>query len=458
MRFTNRIFILALLISFSIAFAQDEHKENIEGPFSTPQEVTETCLTCHEDVGEAIVHTRHWNWQGKALAMSGEEIVLGKKNMINNFCIAVTSNWPRCTSCHIGYGWADSTFDFTDANNIDCLICHDQTGTYKKVPTGAGLPDKSVDLEKVAKSVGLPTRQNCGSCHFYGGGGDAVKHADLDKTLLKPSRELDVHMGGLDFSCTECHQTEEHNIKGAFHGATEEDHVSCLDCHDNEPHERERINQHTDAVACETCHIPYVGRGNPTKVWWDWSTAGKDTTFPPDALGKPTYDKKKGSFRWAKNFIPEYRWHNGKLSYYTPGTKINPDEIVKLNKLEGKISDPDAKIFPFKIMRGKQIYDKKNNYLIIPHLFGRDGYWQTFDWNLASRIGMEAVGLEYLGEYDFVETEFFIPVNHMVAPKEESLKCWDCHHRTRGRLNWQALGYPGDPMSKKGRKENKLLK
>ena len=33
------------------------------------------------------------------------------------------------------------------------------------------------------------------------GGGDAVKHGDLDTTLANPSRDLDVHMGtdGLDF-------------------------------------------------------------------------------------------------------------------------------------------------------------------------------------------------------------------------------------------------------------------
>ena len=33
---------------------------------------------------------------------------------------------------------------------IDCLVCHDTTGTYKKVPTGAGMPDPKVDLVAVA--------------------------------------------------------------------------------------------------------------------------------------------------------------------------------------------------------------------------------------------------------------------------------------------------------------------
>ena len=42
--------------------------------------------------------------------------------------------------------------------------------------------------------MGKPGRENCGSCHFYGGGGDGVKHGDLDSSLKRPSRELDVHM------------------------------------------------------------------------------------------------------------------------------------------------------------------------------------------------------------------------------------------------------------------------
>ena len=46
------------------------------------------------------------------------------------------------------------------------------------------------------KSVGLPTRDNCGKCHFDGGGGNNVKHGDLDESLYFPQKDLDVHMGG----------------------------------------------------------------------------------------------------------------------------------------------------------------------------------------------------------------------------------------------------------------------
>ena len=154
-------FNLSMLIFASIATAQD-HVDNVAGPFGAPQEVTEECLMCHDEAGEEILASRHWNWLGSNFADTtdvGES--RGKKNLINNFCIAVPSNWPRCTSCHISYGWKDETFDFNSPENIDCLVCHEQTGTYIKTPTGAGMPDSTVNLLTVAQSVGKTTRKNC---------------------------------------------------------------------------------------------------------------------------------------------------------------------------------------------------------------------------------------------------------------------------------------------------------
>ena len=57
---------------------------------------------------------------------------------------------------------------------------------------------------------------NCGTCHFYGGGGDAVKHGDLDSSMAYPEKDIDIHMGldGQDFACQECHVTKEHIIPG----------------------------------------------------------------------------------------------------------------------------------------------------------------------------------------------------------------------------------------------------
>lgn len=447
--------ILVVLIATPFIAAED-HSELIEGPYDTPQEVTSECLMCHEDVGEDVLKTRHWNWLGDEFNMEGHGTVqFGKQNAINNFCVAIPSNWPRCTSCHIGYGWKDETFDFNDPENIDCLVCHDQTGTYKKTPTGAGMPAEGVDLVAVAQSVGSPTRQNCGAaCHFEGGGGNGVKHGDLDESLLNPSRELDVHMSaeGNDFSCTDCHAADNHMIAGASHGSMAEgaNRILCIDCHDPKPHEKERLNDHTATVSCEACHIPTFAREMPTKTWWDWSTAGRDDMKETtDQYGKHTYAKKKGTFKWEKNVVPTYVWYDGKADYYQIGDQINPEKVVKLNDPQGSLSDADAKIYPFKVMKGKQPYDTGNNMIIVPKLFGKDGFWKTWDWNQANKLGMESVDLTYSGSYDFVETELYVPIHHMVAPVEDALNCSSCHHKKHGVIDWEALGYEGDPMSRR---------
>ncbi|MBD3410154.1 MAG: tetrathionate reductase family octaheme c-type cytochrome [Ignavibacteriales bacterium] len=455
-----RIATLSLtIIASSLLFAQS-HADYIEGPFDSPQEVTETCFMCHEDAATDFMKTRHWNWSGDEFEAEGRgTVALGKKNLINNFCISVPTNYPRCTSCHAGYGWKDETFDFEDPNNVDCLVCHETSGTYKKTPTGAGMPSEESDLVAAAQSVGTPTRANCGVCHFDGGGGTGVKHADMDDAILDADENLDVHMGGLGFECVDCHAADAHDIKGASHGSMMQNtgHFSCLECHDTELHSKPTINKHVAHVACETCHVPEIARGLPTKTWWDWSKAGMDLEVTHDQYGKELFAKKKGEFKWAKNIQPEYYWHNGGADYYFIGDKIDPTETVKLNTLRGDIDDPDSRIYPFKVMRGKQPYDAINNHLGTPHLFGKDGFWNTFDWAQSLTIGLEAVGLEFSGEYDFVETEMYWPVNHTVAPAENAVKCTECHG-SGSRLDWIALGYAGDPMREGTREDLGLIK
>lgn len=447
------LYVLSAVLLFATVALATDHAEFIEGPFSSLQEVTQACLACHENVGDEIIHTRHWNWQGDPVEReNGETVRIGKQNLINNFCITVESNWPRCTSCHIGVGWQDKSFDHGNTENIDCLVCHDGSGTYAKIPTGAGKPVSSVDLLLVAKSVGQPTRRNCGICHFNGGGGTGVKHGDLDESLYDPTRELDVHMGGAEMECVDCHVTTEHKISGSSHGslAADVNHISCTQCHEGEIHGSKKLNAHLDAVACEACHVPLYARGQPTKTWWDWSEAGKDKAVEEDEYGKELYSKLKGDFTWGKDLVPEYVWYNGKMDVTVVGDKVAVEDVVRLNRPHGSIEDSGSKLTPFRVMRGKQPADKVNGTMITPHLFGPKGFWKTFDWQEASEIGMESAGLPFSGEIVFVETEMYWPLNHMIAPKESALKCMACHGKN-GRLDWEALGYEGDPMKVGGR-------
>ena len=61
---------------------------------------------------------------------------------------------------------------------------------------------------------------------------------------------------------------------------------------------------------------------------------------------------------------------------------------------------------------------------------------------------MQESGLAFSGEYGFAPTEMYWRINIMVAPAEKALGCLDCHG-DNGRLDWQILGYKGDPMTEK---------
>ena len=439
------------------AIAENPHKEAIQGPFTQGSQVTEQCIECHEDHAKDFMKSSHWTWELEQ-KLPGRTVKRGKKNAINNFCTSIAGNEPRCTSCHAGYGWKDNNFDFSDMTKVDCLVCHDTTGTYVKDPAGAGEALAKVNLERVAQNVGMPVRDNCGSCHFYGGGGDAVKHGDLDSSMAYPDKATDVHMDsdGNDFQCQTCHTTQQHQITGNAMGVSPggESDIGCENCHDSAPHANKRLNTHTASVACQTCHIPFFARNEPTKMSWDWSTAGSDQEETVDEYGKHTFMKKKGSFVWGKMVKPEYAWYNGKADAYMVGDKMDPSKITKLTAPIGDIQDKTAKIYPFKVHRGKQIYDKKQNIFVTAKVYGKGGYWKDFDWDKAAKLGMEAnqtlaqQGIKYSGEHGFAETEMWWRINHMVSPKDQALKCNDCHNKGT-RLDWQALGYDGDPMKNK---------
>ncbi|MFN2143815.1 MAG: tetrathionate reductase family octaheme c-type cytochrome, partial [Anaerolineales bacterium] len=440
----------------------------LQGPFDTPQDVTKACLSCHINAASELMSTVHWTWE-----YTNEETgqVLGKKNLINNFCISITTNEPRCTSCHIGYGWADDTFDFTEQENVDCLVCHDTTGEYKKFPTAAGLPTAAEaefpagsgniwyppDLANVAQNIGKTSVETCGTCHFYGGGGDYVKHGDLDSSLMNASYELDVHLSadGAGFTCTTCHMTENHQISGSRYGHSTGDWQGCEECHTTTPHKLDSLNSH-QKVACQTCHIPEFARGGlPTKMTWDWSTAGKmDTGGKPlvtrNESGLVIYDGMKGSFTYDAAIVPEYVWYDGNVEYTLPGTEIDPTSIVLINDFLGDKDDPNAKIYPVKDFKAIQPYDSGNNILAVPHLFGKDdaAYWKTYDWEASIEAGMAGAGLPYSGKYDFVETQMYWPTTHMVAPASEALTCHNCHTAEGGRLDFAALGFSEAEVAK----------
>ena len=441
----------------------------LQQDFNSGPEVTKACLSCHTEASKQLHRTQHWTWE--FLNPDGRR--LGKKNVINNFCTSVASNYASCTTCHIGYGWKDDKFDFTSEVNVDCLICHDSTGNYRKqpglagnvvtkpmeIPPGSGNMAKPIDLRKIAQAVAKTSRDNCGACHFFGGGGDGVKHGDLDSSLASPDKALDAHMDatGNNFACATCHMTEGHQVPGSRYAPTAQDKggahlrgkeyttnpTTCQSCNGQAPHKANaKLNDHTDKVACQTCHIPAYARGGvPTKMSWDWSTAGKmgpdgKPLIKKDAKGHVIYTAAKGDFVLAENVVPEYMWFNGKVKYILFGDKVeNSDRPTRINHFEGSATDGKSMIWPVKVFRGRQAYDPVNKSLAVLHMAGNDdtAFWTNFNWEKAVAVGMASVGAPFSGKVDFVKTESMWPITHMVAPAKDSLRCRDCH-ASGGRL------------------------
>jgi hypothetical protein len=125
--------LLAALIVAGTAFAGEpprvrldstadhaKYKE-LQQSFATGPELTKVCLSCHTEAARQVHRTKHWTWD---FLNPENQQRQGKKNVINNFCISVPSNYAFCTSCHVGYGWKDASFDFASEENVDCLACH----------------------------------------------------------------------------------------------------------------------------------------------------------------------------------------------------------------------------------------------------------------------------------------------------------------------------------------------
>ncbi len=434
--------------------------------FETGEQVTQACLACHVEAEAQLKKTIHWTW----LSPYDETGETGKAGYsVNNFCVSANKmEDAECSNCHIGWNGKQSS--------VNCLKCHSQKDvhwhdifhdykSFKESGDAEIADDLQKTIQEAVQTVGLPLRRNCGACHFNGGGGEAVKHGDLDNTLVNPRKELDVHMGfdSQNFRCTRCHTTIAHQIAGRVYSTPASVHrqslvdddlvpkIMCESCHTAKPHQNDhKANDHTDKVACQACHIPQFAREHPTEMWWDWSQAGKTKDGmhyqEKGEFDRFVYKSHKGEFKWARNVVPEYLWYNGSIRTLTLKDKINPTDVpVRVSWPVGSRDDKNSRIFPFKIHGGKQPYDKKNNNLLAPLLSEEvNGYWKTLDWADSITRGMAIMNIQYSGEMGFVETAYVYPTTHTVIPKNSALECTACHRLAHGRLaNLAGFYMPG---------------
>ena len=112
-----------------------DHSAFFKTPIATGPEVTQKCLSCHPESAKEVMQTAHWTWLSGDAVRDGKSIPIGKKNLMNNFCISVSGNCASCTKCHAGYGWTDDHFDFAREENIYGLACHDCFGSCDSLRT-----------------------------------------------------------------------------------------------------------------------------------------------------------------------------------------------------------------------------------------------------------------------------------------------------------------------------------
>jgi len=446
---------------------------------STGYQGAQTCVMCHQDALDEIVHSVHWNLATPVRNVQGlpDSSWWG---MVNRECALAgstsPSNWTAstdgkfsvqaagCGVCHIGAlpspPMPGQPSTAAEKNTVDCLVCHAEEYDWSKrttlVQDASGThwgEDMSV---KAALSITkTPTNEACLRCHEHAFSEDY-------KRGMPYTPDNDVHAAA-GIQCVTCHTTEHHKIaKGQYESDMVANDlpdvpVDCSNCHGNNPHQGtqgETLNAHINKIACQTCHIPeasgiaYENWGKPVKdnIHGKYSELSRYDKIPsnPD-LYVPTDTIKMGP--------PSYIWK-------APNTKDQPNAQSWMAFATSDINTPDAKIFPFRGLTQVMLFDKhlkmwqapgmaflKQNpqmadfpLLLAPN---REVYNQTGNITKAVDAGMKpykAMGLTWSGEWMAMQVPgtSYISVNHGI--KKEGLSCNSCHS-TQGVMDFKALGY-----------------
>ena len=457
--------MLILLVGLAPAVAQDDDEDLDPIHFDHIQKFdgTQTCLECHMDAAKDVFHSAHYQWKSLTPDMVGSSPghTQGKMVDINDFCTNPGASWIEivkndkgemiadgCAKCHVGFGLKPSeTMSQAQLENIDCLICHAPGYQRKIVEVDDGyrwVPKDDGDLLTLrAQNVMRPTAPMCMRCHVGAGGGTNFKRGDMESAHFEPELDLDVHFYN-DMACVDCHTTENHRIAGRGVDLSTTDlpgvKVACENCHDTEPHEKAVLNRHAGSVACTTCHIPDFARYDATDMFRDWSHVHQHENGKWEAV-----------MDMQKNVKPAYAWWNGKSVIQDPGQPVKlVDGKVQIARPDGDITDKDARIYAFKLHGGKLPLLKETKQLIpiyVNHVF------KTGDVTTGVIKGAK----DYMGkditkdDFSWVTVERYMGLFHEVLPAKQALKCNACHGAKADRMDWEALGYEGDPRKTGGR-------
>ncbi|HWR89778.1 MAG TPA: chitobiase/beta-hexosaminidase C-terminal domain-containing protein, partial [Dissulfurispiraceae bacterium] len=390
------------------------------------------CQQCHMTEVNQVLGSVHYQWHGSAAETTSGAASQGKlvqstagSSALNAYCINVIGNFPgACGSCHMGLGAAPTA---TNAENIDCLLCHQKD--YKRVKVnGVFQPDPTmtITMDQALKTLHRPVRANCLQCHAKAGGGDAVKRGDIAlASATTTDRNYDVHMASTttgNIACQQCHTFTGHKVAGRGSDIRPLDStvaVSCSTstCHPGKSgasgHSTAAVNRHVNRVACQTCHIPTYAKNaadtaatEATETHRTWVTAEWNAT-----LGRyePTPTK-------ANNLKPVYRHWNGTSwgnNLKDPAFYDSSLGVYLISRPEGVITDTTTttKLYPFKYKTADQPYAASLNMLIA---LSTATYFASGNYDQAVKDGLVLMGYPATTAYSTVKTGEFQVINHQV--------------------------------------------
>ena len=145
--------------------------------------------------------------------------------------------------------------------------------------------------------------------------------------------------------------------------------------------------------------------------------------------------------------VPVYAWFNGTSYLQKMGepVTVQDDGTVGIALPLGDREDENARIYPFKLHEGRLPVTRDTRW-ILP--IAVEEFFVDGDLDKAIREAAESAYGIHDVQWDWVDTRRYMSINHEVVSSDRALDCLDCH-RAGGRMDWAALGYPGDPMLEK---------
>jgi len=383
--------------------------------------------------------------------------------------------------------------------DIDCLICHDQTGQYDFNKRSDALisGDYEIANEKAFKEArsnleqspfyiasyvadvltplpviiavhdpiyGGPSNQNCAqTCHLQEAKTTAVTWAE------DAHSSYDVHG---DMNCLDCHITDNHEIGSSRQDTTPPGHeelsnqmptCTASGCHEGISH-GPMADAHLEFMTCTSCHVPKLAGADrmdnsyplESFSWKDGErkeTIRESDTTPMIGWYKPTegddrlpmpYSKEDEDVRMAPfNVITGTWWDKGIDDdiVQNPNTSTSVGNPIPISHVEQADIDGDGTVTEEEIRSVDISGDGEPDY---PNAILRtvELYYPIYHNIAGSKAGLDdplsCDGCHGVSGSEFLQEAHF-PVND-----EKPDDCISCHVE-RPAMDWAFLGYQEDP-------------